>query len=1029
MRYFSSILVLLIFTFSATAQLVRISLDEVMNTALFESMHANPPGPHAYPANSTTYQVFAELQDPEDEVVAVYAINNCWEMTIAAQNTFWNSPTGGLVGPDLNEALWDTYPSMQYDSYVTIGRTSNNSEGGPITVAASFPSMYWSGETIAWAGSPVGEDMLMYDGTWYSLNGNVNNRGVGPNNRVLLFQITTSIQPYYSLNVQIVNDGIPISTNNLQYVSDPPYGSGNLVCSNGVPVFNGAELGTVTRLGCMDDSYCNYDEIAVFDDGSCSNDFGCTIELADNYDADAVCDDGSCIVLGCMDEAYCNYWNLATVDDGSCLGLFGCTNPQAFNYSIDAACDDGSCYFVGCMNPQACNYNPAASVDDGTCLLPDGCTTPNAVNYDLNALCDDESCLYGGCTDPLACNYSAFADIDDGSCSTTGSYIYGVVYHDLNSNNLFESTQFSQEPTFSNWAILIEPGNQMIYTDASGNYNFHAAPGQTYTLTLIDNSDVFDPNPNTQEVQVSGAITCGTQNLNLSLIPTDDYYLQVSGPCCIFMMDIHCNNGMQPGLWVHNTGSLPLNGAVTLTYDPILQTEALGGQALNPSSIAPGQTQWIIDGQSPGSQRLYQCQMLGPGTDYIGQVFPINMNIYLFDGEGNEILDNTYVIEPTVVCAYDPNDKYAIPEGYAEPHYILEDDEIEYRIRFQNTGNFVAEDINIIDTLDVEHLDLSSFTPRYASHSFMTSYRIDEGIVDFQFENIMLPDSGQDFNGSTGFVVYTIKPKSDIQTNAVIENTAYIYFEANPAIVTNTTWHTIYDCEELRVLEGLEIEDICANEELDLEITYAYIDSFAWEINGNSQGPGTSEFNAELELAGIHTIGLTASNPLCSNYSEVDVEALELPVAAFFEDVPVLTAAMGDSWQWYLNGELIDGATEQEYTPTISGFYSVEIENELGCSALSDESFVTIIGIAEQSEFSFIAYPNPTFNTLNITFPSHNENREIELIDSHGRTVVARTTAATELIQLDLSNLSSGNYILQVFIDGKQVNASSVLKK
>jgi uncharacterized repeat protein (TIGR01451 family) len=64
-----------------------------------------------------------------------------------------------------------------------------------------------------------------------------------------------------------------------------------------------------------------------------------------------------------------------------------------------------------------------------------------------------------------------------------------------------------------------------------------------------------------------------------------------------------------------------------------------------------------------------------------------------------------------VVCAYDPNDKYAEPAGYTEEHFITADQEIEYRIRFQNTGNLPAENIFIEDQLDLNVLDLSTFYP------------------------------------------------------------------------------------------------------------------------------------------------------------------------------------------------------------------------------------------------------------------------------------------------------------------------------
>jgi hypothetical protein len=51
----------------------------------------------------------------------------------------------------------------------------------------------------------------------------------------------------------------------------------------------------------------------------------------------------------------------------------------------------------------------------------------------------------------------------------------------------------------------------------------------------------------------------------------------------------------------------------------------------------------------------------------------------------------------------------------------------------------------------------------------------------------MLPDSASNPSGSQGFVQYRIKPLANLLAGTQIENTAHIYFDFNPAIVTNTT--------------------------------------------------------------------------------------------------------------------------------------------------------------------------------------------------------------------------------------------------
>jgi hypothetical protein len=59
-------------------------------------------------------------------------------------------------------------------------------------------------------------------------------------------------------------------------------------------------------------------------------------------------------------------------------------------------------------------------------------------------------------------------------------------------------------------------------------------------------------------------------------------------------------------------------------------------------------------------------------------------------------------------------------------------------------------------------------------------------ILKFNFKNIMLPDDKSDELGSHGFVTYKATIKDGFAIGNEIQNTAYIYFDFNPAIITNT---------------------------------------------------------------------------------------------------------------------------------------------------------------------------------------------------------------------------------------------------
>src|SRR5690606_34512909 len=131
----------------------------------------------------------------------------------------------------------------------------------------------------------------------------------------------------------------------------------------------------------------------------------------------------------------------------------------------------------------------------------------------------------------------------------------------------------------------------------------------------------------------------------------------------------------------------------------------------------------------------------------------------------------------TVTASFDPNDKLAMTSsGYSNEYFYIDQDEwIDYTIRFQNTGTDTAFTVVITDTLNAE-LDMASFEQGLASHPFSVSFKPDR-VVEWRFENILLPDSNVNEAASHGLVSFRIKPHLPILPGTEIENIANIYFD------------------------------------------------------------------------------------------------------------------------------------------------------------------------------------------------------------------------------------------------------------
>lgn len=166
-----------------------------------------------------------------------------------------------------------------------------------------------------------------------------------------------------------------------------------------------------------------------------------------------------------------------------------------------------------------------------------------------------------------------------------------------------------------------------------------------------------------------------------------------------------------------------------------------------------------------------------------GDLICVTVRTYPLNGDNNPANNNVTGCYK-IVNSHDPNIKETYPEE-VEPNYA---DWLTYTVHFQNTGSAPAFNIRLADTLD-QDLDLSTFQVTGYSHDNTTT--LNGNVLSVQYANIMLPDSASNPVGSIGFIQYRLKPKSTWTDTRKIKNTAYIYFDFNAPIVTNSTFNKI----------------------------------------------------------------------------------------------------------------------------------------------------------------------------------------------------------------------------------------------
>lgn len=254
-----------------------------------------------------------------------------------------------------------------------------------------------------------------------------------------------------------------------------------------------------------------------------------------------------------------------------------------------------------------------------------------------------------------------------------------------------------------------------------------------------------------------------------------------------------CNNWINYYLHIENSGTTIASGQVHLALDDSL--EYISATVI-PDSIVGQNIYWHYDDLYYFDSESIIVQVATP--DGIDDVVSSLLTATI-DSADVEVYSVEQLFIDEIVCAYDPNDKTPEPFGVGEFGNIHpETESIEYLIRFQNTGTDTAFNVVIKDQLD-PNINWNSLTPLANSHEMEIEISMD-GKVSFIFNDIMLPDSNVNEPASHGYVRYRVNLKEGLPLGTSIYNTANIYFDLNPAVVTNTTVNTLF-LSDLNVVE------------------------------------------------------------------------------------------------------------------------------------------------------------------------------------------------------------------------------------
>ena len=398
--------------------------------------------------------------------------------------------------------------------------------------------------------------------------------------------------------------------------------------------------------------------------------------------------------------------------------------------------------------------------------------------------------------------------------------------------------------------------------------------------------------------------------------------------------------------------------------------------------------------------------------------------------------------------SYDPNDKTGYPYGVDSTHNIAPNQDIEYVVRFQNTGTDTAFTVVVRDTLPLE-LDIFSVRTGTSSHDY--DFRMyGPRVLEWTFNNIMLPDSNVNEPLSNGFLKFKVKQNRDLAIGTVINNSAAIYFDFNAPVITNTYFHTVdtpsyfyalpfrdtiattlcsnepyngytyaasgqyFQATNTNGIDSLHILDLTILQTTDSLLMISTCDSFS--LNGQSYHSSgiytqnipnvggcdsTITLNLTISNSTVATLNETACNSFSlngQNYNTSGTYTQILPNAAGCDSTITLNLTISNSTVATLNETACDSFSLNGQNYNSSGTYTQILTNTAGC-----DSTLTLNLIIEDSD-----QIDTTITQSGLTLSANQPNATYQWLDCETNLPIP---GATDQSFIPTAN---GNYAVQI---------------
>jgi hypothetical protein len=356
----------------------------------------------------------------------------------------------------------------------------------------------------------------------------------------------------------------------------------------------------------------------------------------------------------------------------------------------------------------------------------------------------------------------------------TKTHVSGIIYFDQNNN----CSKDNNENAISGQRVVVTPGNIQTTVDANGAYSLWLNYGN-YQINAIDNGVWSTPcanqsitaNSSNAEITLNVPMSASSGNPDLAITGGSTAWRRgFANSTTVDVTNIAAGTATNVAVKiVYPTGMYVVNANADYTTSPS------GALIFNVGTLEPGASYTIHLTDSVGLENI------------IGDELELSMTVFL-DENDLDLSNNDALIVQEIVGAIDPNDMLVSPKGEGTEGYVSNEQELTYKIRFQNIGNYEATTVKVSCVIP-DNLELSDINTVSMSHNGQMI--VDGKTLTWVFNNISLPPSAIDEVGSHGYITFKGKPQAFVGFGDKIALSSDIIFDYEDAIRTNQVVNTV----------------------------------------------------------------------------------------------------------------------------------------------------------------------------------------------------------------------------------------------